>query len=218
MAIFPIDHTLLKPDSTRQQIQALCKEAVEYSFGAVCVNPSWVKECVNNLHDTAVKVCTVVGFPLGATTPQVKAFEAKQALESGANELDMVMNIGAAKDGDWGAVQSDIEAVVQVARQFDAITVKVILETCLLTDEEIKLACKTVVAAGADFVKTSTGFSTGGATTADVALMREAVGPDFGVKASGGIHSNEEMEAMLKAGANRIGASAGKKLLERGAN
>ncbi|MFH7818220.1 deoxyribose-phosphate aldolase [Neobacillus thermocopriae] len=202
-----IDHTLLKADVTKDQIIKLAEEAKEYSFASVCVNPTWVKTAAEALKGTNVKVCTVIGFPLGATTPETKAFETKNAIENGATEVDMVINIGALKDKQDDLVEKDIRAVVEAAK--GKALVKVIIETCLLTDEEKKRACELSVKAGADFVKTSTGFSTGGATVEDVRLMRETVGPNIGVKASGGVRSREDAEAMIAAGANRIGASSG---------
>lgn len=205
-----IDHTQLSAAATRAQIEKLCREAMEYGFWSVCVNPSRVAEAKTLLAGSGVKVCTVVGFPLGATSPQAKAFEAQTAVADGADEVDMVMNIGAAKDGDWAAVQADIAAVAAAAKPA---RLKVILETCLLTPDEIRRACGCAVAAGADFVKTSTGFSTGGAKAEDVKLMRECVGASFGVKASGGIRTAADLAAMTAAGVNRIGASAGAALL-----
>jgi deoxyribose-phosphate aldolase len=206
-----IDHTLLKPEATKEQIVKLAEEAKTYHFASVCVNPTWVKTAYEILKDTDVKVCTVIGFPLGATTPEVKAFETKNAIENGASEVDMVINIGALKSGDDELVEKDIRAVVEAAK--GKALVKVIIETCLLTDEEKVRACELAVKAGADFVKTSTGFSTGGATVKDVALMRKTVGPNVGVKASGGIRSADDLLAMEKAGANRIGASAGVQII-----
>lgn len=201
-----IDHTLLKPEAQKAQIITLCEEAKTYNFASVCVNPSWVALCAQQLQQTDVAVCTVIGFPLGATTSATKAFETKDAIANGATEIDMVINIGALKDKDDAAVQSDIEAVVKAA---NGVLVKVIIETCLLTDEEKRRACALSKAAGANFVKTSTGFSTAGATAQDVALMREIVGESLGVKASGGVRSLADMEQMVAAGANRIGASSG---------
>ncbi|CAM2806114.1 deoxyribose-phosphate aldolase [Streptococcus agalactiae LMG 14747] len=201
-----IDHTLLKPDSTRDQIDKLIQEADDYQFASVCVNPTWVNYASDKLADSTVKVCTVIGFPLGASTSETKAFETKNAIENGADEIDMVINIGAAKDGNFALVQSDIAAVVEASGDK---LVKVIIETCLLTDDEKIKACQAAVAAGADFVKTSTGFSTGGATVHDVALMRKTVGPDIGVKASGGARSFEDAKAFVEAGATRIGTSSG---------
>lgn len=206
-----IDHTLLKADATKEQILELVQEAKEYTFASVCVNPTWVKLAAVELKDTPVKVCTVIGFPLGATTPEVKAFEAKNAIENGATEVDMVINIGALKDKNYALVEEDIKAVVNAASG-KALT-KVIIETSLLTNEEKIKACELAVSAGADFVKTSTGFSTGGATVEDVALMRKTVGPDIGVKASGGVRSLADTEAMIDAGATRIGASSGKEIV-----
>lgn len=201
-----IDHTLLKPEATPAQIEKLCAEAAEYHFASVCVNPVYIPLAARLLKDTGVKVCCVVGFPLGAIAPEQKAAEAASCAAMGAEELDMVIHVGAAKAGDWALVQRDIEGVVKAAVGH---TVKVIIETCLLTDEEKVKACEAAKAAGAHFVKTSTGFSTGGATTHDIALMRKTVGPEMGVKASGGIRDYETAMAMIEAGANRIGASAG---------
>ncbi|MDT2046500.1 deoxyribose-phosphate aldolase [Bacillus sp. 1780r2a1] len=203
-----IDHTLLKANATEEQITVLAQEAKEYSFASVCVNPTWVKKAAELLRDAqAVKVCTVIGFPLGANTPEVKAFETTNAIENGADEVDMVINIGALKDKNYELVERDIKAVVDAAK--GKALVKVIIETCLLTDEEKVKACELSVKAGADFVKTSTGFSTGGATVEDIALMRKTVGPDLGVKASGGVRGLEDAKAMIEAGATRIGASSG---------
>jgi deoxyribose-phosphate aldolase len=203
-----IDHTLLKADATKAEIIKLVEEAKEYSFASVCVNPTWVKIAAEMLADTQeVKVCTVIGFPLGASTPETKAFETKNAIENGANEIDMVINIAALKDMQYDLVEADIRAVVEAAKG-KALT-KVIIETCLLTNEEKVRACELSVLAGADFVKTSTGFSNGGATVADIRLMRQTVGPVLGVKASGGIRSREDALAMVEAGATRIGASCG---------
>jgi deoxyribose-phosphate aldolase len=203
-----IDHTLLKADATKEQIVKLVEEAKEYSFASVCINPTWVKLAAEMLTDTPeVKVCTVIGFPLGAGTSETKAFETKNAIENGANEVDMVINIGALKDHQDDLVENDIRAVVKAAKG-KALT-KVIIETCLLSDEEKIRACELAVKAGADFVKTSTGFSTGGATVEDIRLMRKTVGPDIGVKASGGVRSREDALAMVEAGATRIGASSG---------
>lgn len=202
-----IDHTLLKQDATQDQILKICKEAKEYVFASVCVNPTWVQYCAELLKGTEVKVCTVIGFPLGASTSATKAFETKDAIENGATEIDMVINIGALKDGKFDFVRQDISAVVNAAK--DQAIVKVIIETCLLTDEEKVKACELSVEAGADFVKTSTGFSTGGALVEDIALMRKTVGPELGVKASGGVRSLEDMKKMIAAGATRIGASSG---------
>lgn len=201
-----IDHTLLKPEATPAQIEKLCAEAAEYHFASVCVNPVYIPLAARLLKGTGVKVCCVVGFPLGAIAPEQKAAEAASCAAMGAEELDMVIHVGAAKAGDWVLVQRDIEGVVKAAAGH---TVKVIIETCLLTDEEKVKACEAAKAAGAHFVKTSTGFSTGGATTHDIALMRKTVGPEMGVKASGGIRDYETAMAMIEAGANRIGASAG---------
>ncbi|MBC1537941.1 deoxyribose-phosphate aldolase [Listeria seeligeri] len=202
-----IDHTALKPDTTKEQILTLTKEASEYGFASVCVNPTWVKLSAEQLVDADSVVCTVIGFPLGANTPEVKAFEVKDAIQNGAKEIDMVINIGALKDKNDELVERDIRAVVEAAKGHAL--VKVIIETCLLTDEEKVRACEIAVKAGTDFVKTSTGFSTGGATAEDIALMRKTVGPNIGVKASGGIRTKEDVEKMIEAGATRIGASAG---------
>lgn len=201
-----IDHTLLKPEATSEAIRKLCKDALEYNFASVCVNPINVALAAELLKDSKVKVCTVIGFPLGANTSAVKAFETKDAIQNGATEVDMVINIGKLKEKDYHYVQEDIKAVVDAAKGI-ALT-KVIIETCLLTDEEKVMACKLSKEAGADFVKTSTGFSTGGATTQDIKLMRETVGLELGVKASGGIRSYEEALAVIQNGASRIGASA----------
>lgn len=202
-----IDHTLLKADAKKEQIEVICQEAKEYSFASVCVNPTWVNYASQLLAGTSVKVCTVIGFPLGANTPETKAFEATNAIANGATEVDMVINIGAIKDGDDELVERDIRAVVDAAKG-KALT-KVIIETSLLNDEEKVRACQLAVKAGTDFVKTSTGFSTGGATVADIALMRKTVGPDIGVKASGGVRNAEDAKNMIEAGATRIGASSG---------
>jgi deoxyribose-phosphate aldolase len=202
-----IDHTLLKADATKEQIITLAKEAKEYKFASVCVQPTWVLTVAEILQGTEVKVCTVIGFPLGASTPETKSFETKNAIENGATEVDMVINIGALKDNNDELVEKDISAVVKAAKG-KALT-KVIIETSLLTDEQKVRACILAVAAGADFVKTSTGFSTGGATVADIALMRKTVGPSIGVKASGGVRDRAGALAMVAAGATRIGASAG---------
>lgn len=201
-----IDHTLLKAFATPAQIEQLCKEAAEYHFASVCVNPAYVALAARLLKGTGVKVCTVIGFPLGANTSAVKAFEAKDAIANGAEEVDMVINVGAMKAGDYELVEKDIRAVVDAA---NGTLVKVIIETCYLTDEEKVLACKAAARAGADFVKTSTGFGTGGATPADVALMRSSIPDTMKVKASGGVHNYQEAMAVVEAGASRIGASAG---------
>ena len=206
-----IDHTLLKPDASEEAIKRICNEAKEHGFKSVCVNPSRVGFVAEQLEGSDVLPCCVIGFPLGATLPEVKAFEAAAAIEEGAKELDMVINIGAAKDGNWELVKKDIEAVVTAANGEAA--VKVIIETCLLTDEEKVLACQCAMEAGADFVKTSTGFSTGGTTEQDVALMRKVVGENLGVKASGGVRTPEDAEKFIKAGASRLGTSNGVKLL-----
>ena len=201
-----IDHTLLKPESTQTQIDKLIAEAVEYQFASVCVNPTWVSYAAKALKGTEVNVCTVIGFPLGANTSSVKAFETKDAVANGADEIDMVINIGQLKSGQYDAVEADIRAVVEASGDK---LVKVIIETCLLTDGEKVKACQLAVAAGADYVKTSTGFSTAGANIADVTMMRKTVGPNIGVKAAGGTRSYADAEAFIKAGATRIGTSAG---------
>lgn len=202
-----IDHTLLKADAKKEQIKVLCEEAKKYHFKSVCIQPTWVKQAAKWLEGSAVEVCTVIGFPLGTNTSSVKAFEAKEAVANGATEVDMVINIGAAKDQDWDMVKSDIAAVVEAVPA--EVVVKVIIETCLLTDDEKVKACELAEEAGADFVKTSTGFSTGGATVADIGLMRKSVSDKMGVKASGGVSNRQEALAMIEAGATRIGASKG---------
>lgn len=207
-----IDHTLLKAEATKQQILDLCEEAKKYSFASVCINPTWIKTAAEALQGTEVKVCTVIGFPLGANTPEVKAFEAKDAIANGATEVDMVINIGALQSGLLEQVRKDIEAVVEAAK--DQALVKVIIETSLLDDIQKRSACELAVLAGADFVKTSTGFSTGGATPEDVKLMRSVVGPAIGVKASGGVRSAEDVDRMIKSGATRIGASSGVSIVQ----
>lgn len=206
-----IDHTLLKPDATKEQIDVIVQEAAEHKFASVCVNPYWVSHCANQLNGTDVKVCTVIGFPLGASTTAVKALETKDAIEKGAGEIDMVINIGALKSGDLATVEADIRAVVEAAA---GVLTKVIIETSLLTEEEKVTACQLAVKAGADYVKTSTGFSGGGATVEDIRLMRKTVGPDIGVKASGGVRDREATLAMIEAGATRIGASAGVQIIK----
>lgn len=205
-----IDHTLLKPDATLPMIKQLCEEAKQYDFASVCVHPAWVHFCANYLKECDVKICTVIGFPLGASTTETKVFEAKNAIENGADEIDMVINIGALKDGHNEWVYQDIKAVVEACQGH---CVKVIIETCLLTDEEKIIACQLALKAHASFVKTSTGFSTGGATVHDVSLMKETVGEKCLVKASGGVRTYDDMIAMIKAGASRIGTSAGVKLM-----
>lgn len=205
-----IDHTLLKPQATKAQILKLCDEALEYDFASVCVNPYWVKTCAEKLKGSDVMVCTVIGFPLGATTSETKAFETKQAIAQGADEVDMVMNIGALIDGDTYTVIKDIEAVVEAA---NGKCVKVILETCLLSDEQITLACECCVKAKATFVKTSTGFSTAGANPHVVKVMVDAVKGACKVKAAGGVRTPEEMDEMIRIGADRIGTSSGVKLM-----
>ncbi len=208
-----IDHTLLKPEATRDQIAQLCFEARKYNFASVCINPTWVELCAQLLKGSPVKVCTVIGFPLGATAPEVKVFETNHAIEQGAGEIDMVINIGALKARDLDLVARDIHGVVSASHAGGAI-VKVIIEAALLTDEEKTIACLISKEAGADFVKTSTGFASGGATVHDVELMRRVVGPEMGVKAAGGVRTYEDAENMIKAGATRIGASAGVKILQ----
>jgi deoxyribose-phosphate aldolase len=208
-----IDHTLLKADATRAQITQLCREAREYRFAAVCVNPTNVRLCADLLEDSGVAVASVAGFPLGATPPEVKAYEARQAIQDGATEIDMVINIGALKDGDYDLVKRDIAAVVRVCHDSDAIC-KVIIEAALLSEQEKAKVCELAQEAGADYVKTSTGFGPSGATTADVALMRHVVGPGMGVKAAGGIRSLADAQAMIEAGASRIGTSAGTKIVQ----
>ncbi len=207
-----IDHTLLKPEATPQEVKALCDEARKYDFASVCINPSHVSLCSELLRGTDVKVCTVIGFPLGATTTETKRFEAEQAIKNGAQEIDMVINIGLLKSGNYGYVFNDVNQVVLAAKRSDAVC-KVILEIALLTDEEKVKACIICKNAGADFVKTSTGFSKGGATAGDVALMKYVVGSSVGVKAAGGIRSREDADAMIASGADRIGASASVKIL-----
>ena len=206
-----IDHTLLKPEATEEQIKKICAEAKEYGFASVCVNPTWVSLAASELKDATSKICTVIGFPLGASTSATKAFETKDAIANGAEEIDMVINIGALKSEQYDVVENDIKAVVEAA---NGTLVKVIIETCLLSDEEKIKACELSVKAGADFVRTSTGFSTAGAKAEDVALMRKTVGPEIGVKASGGVRSLEDLESMVAAGATRIGASSGVKIIK----
>jgi len=208
-----IDHTILKPEATRADVLKVCREAREYRFASVCVNPYWVPLVKAELAGSTVKVCTVVGFPLGATSTESKVAETAVALRAGAQEIDMVINVGALRSGDTDAVRNDIQSVVKVAHQAGAI-VKVILETALLDDTQKNVACQICKSAGADFVKTSTGFSTSGATVHDIALMRAAVGPNLGVKASGGIRTLQDVQAMTAAGATRIGASASVKIVE----
>ena len=207
-----IDHTILKAEATGADVARLCGEAKQYGFATVCVNGSRVKQAVTALAGSGVKVCSVIGFPLGAMTTRAKIFEADFALGDGATELDMVISVGQLKDRNYDAVRTDIAAVTQLAHERGAI-VKVIIETSLLTDEEKRTACGISVEAGADFVKTSTGFAASGATAADVALMREVVGPAIGVKASGGIRTLSDVRAMITAGANRIGASDSVKII-----
>ena len=207
-----IDHTLLKPDATQKEIEKLCAEAKQYGFASVCINPSFVKLCAQLLRDTDVKVCTVIGFPLGATSSAAKAYEADRAIKDGAREVDMVINVGMLKSGEYEYVKEDILSVVTAAHSFGVLT-KVIIETGLLTDEEKVKACMLAKQAGADFVKTSTGFAKGGATAGDIALMRKVVGPELGVKASGGVRSQEDALALIASGADRIGASASVKIV-----
>jgi deoxyribose-phosphate aldolase len=206
-----IDHTLLKPDAKREDVEKLCREAAQFCFASVCVNPNWVPLCRDLLRGSGVKVCTVIGFPFGSHLPDVKAYEARRAVEQGAEEVDMVINIGALKSKDYATVEKDIAGVVQAVGKHTV--VKVILETAMLSREEKIMACSLAKAAGADFVKTSTGFGGGGATVDDIRLMRETVGPEVGVKASGGIRTKEDVDAMVAAGATRIGASAGVKIV-----
>ena len=208
-----IDHTLLKPDASRGDIERLCQEAVEFRFATVCVNPTWVATAAARVRQSGVGVCAVVGFPLGATTPDVKHYEARRAIFDGATEIDMVINIGALKSGDLRLVERDIEAVTAPCRDSGVLS-KVIIEAAYLTDEEKVTACTLARAAGADFVKTSTGFGPGGATVADVALMRRTVGDQMGVKAAGGVRDLEGLKAMVAAGATRVGASAGVKIVK----
>ncbi|OJX45886.1 MAG: deoxyribose-phosphate aldolase [Chloroflexi bacterium 44-23] len=208
-----IDHTLLKPEATPDQIAQLCSEARKYGFASVCVNPAWIKLCSDLLRGSSVKVCSVVGFPLGATPTNVKVYETEQVLRDGAQEIDMVINIGALKAGMNELVAKDIRSVVEVSHKGGAI-VKVIIEVVLLNDEEKVIASLLAKEAGADFVKTSTGFASGGATVYDVELMRRAVGPQMGVKAAGGVRTREDAENMVKAGATRLGASAGVKIVQ----
>ena len=207
-----IDHTLLKADATATEVEALCREAAENKFATVCVNPTWVALAARQLRGSGVGVCSVVGFPLGATTPDVKAYETRRAIVDGATEIDMVINVGALKSGDLRLVEQDIDGVAAACRACGA-TSKVIIEAALLTDDEKVTACTLAKAAGADFVKTSTGFGPGGATVADVALMRRVVGADMGVKAAGGVRDLEQMQAMVAAGATRVGASAGVRIV-----
>lgn len=208
-----IDHTLLRPEASETDIRKLCDEAAQFGFASVCVNPSWVKTAAEFLQGSGVPVCTVIGFPLGATLPDVKAYEARRAIFNGAREVDMVINIGALKSGDDCAVEEDIRAVADAAHE-NGVLCKVIIETALLTDDEKVRACLASKNAGADFVKTSTGFSKGGATVHDVSLMRRTVGSDLGVKASGGVKGIDDARAMFEAGATRIGASVGVKIAQ----
>lgn len=212
-----IDHTLLKPDATPEEIEQICKEAVEYKFASVCVNPGYVSLAKEKVKDSSVKVCATIGFPLGATTTKSKVCEAEEAISNGAQEVDMVINIGRLKSRDYDYVKNDIREVVRAAHSENALA-KVIIETCLLTDDEKEKACHLAKDAGADFVKTSTGFSKGGATAADVALMRKVVGNEMGVKASGGIRSYEDAIIMVQSGATRIGTSSGVKIITESKN
>jgi deoxyribose-phosphate aldolase len=209
-----IDHTLLKPDASRADIEALCREAAQFKFATVCVNPTWVAAAARLLAGSGVGVCSVVGFPLGATTADVKGYETRRAIFDGAREIDMVINIGALKSGDLRTVERDIDAVTSACRSCGVLS-KVIIEAALLTDQEKVTACTLAKAAGADYVKTSTGFASGGATAADVALMRRTVGAEMGVKAAGGVRDLEGMKAMVAAGATRVGASAGVKIVQQ---
>ena len=209
-----IDHTLLKPDATRANIEELCREAAQFKFATVCVNPTWVALSAKLLAGSGVRVCSVIGFPLGATTPDVKGYETRRAIFDGAREIDMVINVGALKSGDLRVVECDIESVTTPCRDAGALS-KVIIEAALLTDDEKITACTLAKAAGADYVKTSTGFGPGGATAADVALMRRVVGSEMGVKAAGGVRDLEGMKAMIAAGATRVGASAGVKIVQQ---
>ena len=207
-----IDHTVLKADTPLETVKRICDEAIEYGFASVCINPCHVAYCADYLKDSDVNVCTVIGFPLGANTSAVKAFETKDAIANGADEIDMVMNIGALKDKNYDLVRDDVKAVVEAA---NGTLVKVILETCLLTEDEIKKACELCVEAKADYVKTSTGFSTRGATIEDVRIMKEAVHGKAKVKAAGGVRTHEDMVKIVEAGADRIGTSAGCSLVEK---
>lgn len=211
-----IDHTLLKPEATDEDIKRLCEEAARYRFASVCVNPTWVRVAACSLRGSGVPVCTVIGFPLGATLADVKAYEARRAIFDGAKEVDMVINVGALKSGDDCLVEHDIRSVVEVAHEYEA-TCKVIIETALLTDDEKVRACLAAKKAGADFVKTSTGFAKSGATVADIALMRRTVGSELGVKASGGVKGLEDARKLVEAGATRIGASVGVKIAQEAA-
>lgn len=211
-----IDHTLLKPEATDEDIKKLCEEAARYRFASVCVNPTWVRAASCNLQGSGVPVCTVIGFPLGATLSDVKAYEARRAILDGAQEVDMVINVGALKSGDDCLVEHDIRSVVEAAHEY-SVTTKVIIETALLTDDEKVRACQAAKRAGADFVKTSTGFSKGGATVADIELMRRTVGSELGVKASGGVKNLDDARKMVAAGATRIGASVGVKIAQEAA-
>jgi deoxyribose-phosphate aldolase len=209
-----IDHTLLKADATRQEIEKLCMEAHDFGFATVCVNPCWVSLASASLRGSSTGVCTVVGFPLGATTTDVKQYEARRAIYDGAGEVDMVINVGRLKSGDLGIVERDIAAVVSACKECGVLS-KVIIEAALLSDEEKVTACSLAKAAGANYVKTSTGFGPGGATVADVELMRRVVGPEIGVKAAGGVRDYDALKSLVTAGASRIGASAGVKIVQQ---
>jgi len=206
-----IDHTLLKPDATEAQVKKLCEEAVQYGFCTVCVNPSWVAYCARKLRGTGVKVCAVVGFPLGATDSRTKAYETRNAIENGADEIDTVINVGALRNGDLKTVEADLRAVLTACR--NTTTTKAIIETCLLSDEEKVIASQLVKKVGYDFVKTSTGFSTAGATAHDVALIRRTVGPKMGIKAAGGIRTYQDALLMIRSGATRLGCSSSVKIV-----
>ena len=207
-----IDHTLLKPEATQKEIEQLCEEAIKHNFASVCINPSYVSFCFDKIKSSSVRVCTVIGFPLGATTTQTKVTEAEEAVKNGCEELDMVINVGKLKDKDYNFIFNDVKSVADLAKKYMC-KLKVILETCLLTDEEKVAACLISKEAGADFVKTSTGFSKEGATVHDVALMKYIVGDNLGVKASGGIRTYDDAVNMINAGASRLGASAGVKII-----
>lgn len=208
-----IDHTILTPQATEKDVEKVCEEALIYGFCSVCIHPFWVRTAATILNKSRVKVCTVIGFPLGANSSSIKSTETSQAIKEGADEIDMVINIGALKSGDLKTVKNDIQGVTQVAREANVVS-KVILETCLLTPQEIEVACKIAKEAGADFVKTSTGFSSGGATVEVISLMRRVVGNSMGVKASGGVRSLKDLLSMVKAGATRVGASSGVEIMK----
>ena len=208
-----IDHTILKPQATEENVKTICEEALKFGFCSVCINPYWIPTASKLLKESNVKICTVIGFPLGANSSAVKVLETSQAIKEGADEVDMVINVGALKSGDLNSVKNDIQGVAQVASDANVVS-KVILETCLLSNEEIETACKIAQEAGADFVKTSTGFSSGGATVETISLMRKTVGNSMGVKASGGVRSLEDLVNMVKAGATRVGASSGVQIMK----